>query len=106
MSHIDLEQARQRLLAELEHLDRQFNEIDDERRAVGPIDKLTGDAGQDTARVDTELRQEAEIQTARRGVVAALQRVDDGTYGIDEETGQPIDPERLDALPTARGNIR
>jgi DnaK suppressor protein len=106
MSHIDLEQARQRLLAELEHLDRQFNEIDDERRSVGPIDKLTGDAGQDTARVDTELRQEAEIQTARRGVVAALQRVDDGTYGIDEETGQPIDPERLDALPTARGNIR
>jgi len=103
---IDLEQARRHLLAELEHLDRQFNEIDAERRSVGPIDKLTGDAGQDTARVDTELRQEAEIQTARNEVAAALQRLDDGTYGFDEDTGEPLDPERLDAVPTARGNIR
>ena len=106
MTNIDIEQARQRLLAELEHLDRQFNDIDEERRSDGPIDKLTGDAGQDTARADTELRQEAEIKTARTDVVAALQRIDDGTYGVDEATGEPIDPERLDALPTARGNIR
>ncbi len=106
MSKTDLEQARQHLLAELERLDRQYGEIDGERRSDGPIDKLTGDAGQDTARVDTDLRQEAEIQTARNEVVAALQRIDDGTYGLDEDTGEPIDPERLEALPTARGNIR
>ena len=105
MSKVDLEQARRRLLAELEHLDRQFNEIDDERRSDGPIDKLTGDAGQDSARVETELRKEAEIQSARNDVAAALQRIEEGTYGLDEETGEPIDPERLDALPTARGNI-
>ena len=36
---------------------------------------------------------------------AALERVDAGTYGVDEETGQPIDPARLDAFPTARTNI-
>jgi DnaK suppressor protein len=106
MPQIDVKQARQRLLVELERLDRQFNEIDDKRRSDGPIDKLTGDAGQDTARADTELRQEAEIQTARNEVAAALQRIDDGTYGLDEDTGEPIDPERLEALPTARGNIR
>jgi DnaK suppressor protein len=106
MSKLDLEQARRRLLAELEHLDRQFNKIDEERRSDGPIDKLTGDAGQDTARVETELRQEAEIQTARNDVAAALQRIEDGTYGLDEETGEPIDPERLYALPIARGNVR
>ena len=106
MPKLDLEQARQRLLAELEHLDRQFNEIDGERRSDGPIDKLTGDAGQETARFETELRQEAEIQTARTDVAAALKRIEDGTYGLDEETGEPINPERLEALPTARGNIR
>ena len=38
-------------------------------------------------------------------IEAALQRLDDGTYGVDEVTGEPIDPERLDALPTARTNI-
>ena len=36
---------------------------------------------------------------------AALARVDDGTYGIDEVTGEPIDPDRLDAFPTARTNV-
>ena len=38
-------------------------------------------------------------------IEAALQRVDEGTYGVDENTGEPIDPERLDAVPTARTNI-
>jgi DnaK suppressor protein len=36
---------------------------------------------------------------------AALDRVADGTYGRDEVTGAPIDPARLDALPTARTNV-
>jgi RNA polymerase-binding transcription factor DksA len=34
-----------------------------------------------------------------------LQRLDDGTFGVDEVTGDPIDPERLEALPTARTNV-
>ena len=38
-------------------------------------------------------------------IEAALQRLDDGTYGVDEVTGEPIDPERLEAFPTARTNV-
>jgi RNA polymerase-binding transcription factor DksA len=38
-------------------------------------------------------------------IEAALQRLDEGTYGIDEVTGEPIDPERLDAFPAARTNV-
>jgi DnaK suppressor protein len=38
-------------------------------------------------------------------IEAALQRLDDGTYGIDEVTGEPIADERLEALPTARTNV-
>jgi DnaK suppressor protein len=33
---------------------------------------------------------------------AALQRVERGTYGTCESCGQPIGPERLEAIPTAR----
>ena len=37
---------------------------------------------------------------------ASLGRVDDGTYGIDERTGEPIEPARLgasrSAAPTSR----
>jgi DnaK suppressor protein len=38
-------------------------------------------------------------------IEAALQRLDEGTYGIDEVTGAPIAPERLEAYPIARTNI-
>lgn len=38
-------------------------------------------------------------------VNAALERINDGSYGIDEKTGEQIDIERLKAVPTARHNI-
>lgn len=38
-------------------------------------------------------------------VEAALQKIEDGTYGIDERTGEKIPMERLEALPTARTAI-
>jgi RNA polymerase-binding transcription factor DksA len=38
-------------------------------------------------------------------IEAALQRLDDGTYGLDEVTGEPISRERLEAIPTARTDI-
>jgi RNA polymerase-binding transcription factor DksA len=38
-------------------------------------------------------------------VDAALQRAADGTYGRCERCGRPIDPERLQARPTARTHV-
>ena len=38
-------------------------------------------------------------------IEAALQRLDEGTYGVDEVTGEPIAPERLEAYPIARTNV-
>jgi len=35
----------------------------------------------------------------------ALQRIEDGTYGVCEVTGKPIKPERLEELPWARHSI-
>ena len=35
-------------------------------------------------------------------VDAALERVEDGTYGVCESCGQPIAPARLEARPVAR----
>ena len=36
-----------------------------------------------------------------REVLAALDRVDDGTYGYSVKSGEPIEPERLKAIPWA-----
>jgi RNA polymerase-binding transcription factor DksA len=38
-------------------------------------------------------------------VLAALRRLERGTYGICEITGKPIEPDRLEALPWARYSI-
>jgi DnaK suppressor protein len=103
---IDEGAARRGLTARRDQLVRQLDEIDRQRRDDGPIDIASGDEGQDTTRAATELGLEADLRAALDEVDAALRRIDDGTYGYDEETGEPIDPERLAAEPTARRNIR
>ncbi|MFC7322141.1 hypothetical protein [Halobacillus campisalis] len=35
----------------------------------------------------------------------ALQRIEDGTFGVSEKTGEPIPVERLEIMPTARFNV-
>lgn len=105
MSTIDLDSARARLVVERERLEVQLAEIHGERVTDGPIDMLSGDAGQDTTRVATEKGLEASIRQSLAEVMAALGRVEDGSYGYDEETGEPIEPARLEAVPTARTNI-
>ncbi|MEK7463759.1 MAG: TraR/DksA C4-type zinc finger protein [Patescibacteria group bacterium] len=39
-------------------------------------------------------------------VKAALQRIDSGSYGICEVSGEPIERERLEANPSARNSIK
>ena len=51
---------------------------------------------------DFVLREMREEQL--QDIEVALQRMENGTYGIDEETGEPIPFDRLEALPTARTN--
>ena len=53
---------------------------------------------------DLAILERLEVDLAE--IEAALQRLDEGTYGVVDVTGVPIDPERLDALPAARTNIQ
>lgn len=46
-----------------------------------------------------------ELERRYKEVVAAMQRIKEGKYGLDENTGEPIDIERLRANPAARTNI-
>jgi DnaK suppressor protein len=103
---IDLEHARQRLLEERAHLQRQLDGLEHERNDDGPIDMLGGDAAADTTTATSELHLRSDLAHSIAEIDAALRRIELGTYGIDEETGDPIDPERLDAVPAARTNVR
>ena len=97
--------ARSRLNTERERLEAQLHTLERERDQDGPIDSAGGDQGADTTSAATYLGAIADLQNQIEEVELALRRVDDGSYGIDEVTGEPIDPARLEVEPTARINV-
>ncbi|MDP0490710.1 MAG: TraR/DksA family transcriptional regulator [Verrucomicrobiota bacterium JB023] len=61
-----------------------------------------GDAGSDSYDRDLALSMLAKEQDAIHEIEKALERIDSGTYGICEMSGEPIPQPRLEALPFAR----
>ena len=62
-------------------------------------------------RASTEAERQLELRTRDRQrkliakIDAALRRIEDGSYGFCEETGEPISLKRLDARPIATLSI-
>jgi RNA polymerase-binding transcription factor len=108
---VDLARARTRLeqeRARVESLMRDLRVNVADRETEGDAQPTTFDAA-DTASDTTQRTEDLSILESLEAelvdIDAALGRVADGTYGIDQLTGEPIDPARLDAVPTARTNV-
>ncbi len=52
-----------------------------------------------------KLALEQSLETQLKDVIDALAKMEEGTYGKDEKTGEDIDVNRLQAYPAARTNI-
>ena len=72
---------------------------------IASFDTNQEDQGAEMAEREKDLAILEGLEADLAEIEAALQRLDEGTYGIDESTGEPISPDRLEALPTARTNI-
>lgn len=112
--HFDPQQARQRLEDERDRVSGliaglRSEGLDEEEAAqTGELthyDQHPADQASETFEREKDLSILERLEDELAEIEAALQRIDEGTYGIDEVTGKPIDPERLDALPTARTNV-
>jgi RNA polymerase-binding transcription factor DksA len=68
-------------------------------------DQHPADQGSETFEREKDLAILEQLESDLAEIEAALARLDDGTYGVDEVTGEPIDPERLAAYPHARTNV-
>lgn len=71
-------------------------------------DDLGNEVGENASEVEQyvgNIALEHSLETQLRDVNDALEKMEKGTYGIDEETGEPITMERLRAYPAARTNI-
>ena len=94
-----LENERTRLLGELEQL--QVNvPSPDERREGSPFGKREEEATE-TLELEKRLALEKRTREQLAGVEHALQKFEEGTYGLCDSCGQQIDPNRLEALPQA-----
>ena len=94
-----LEDEKKHLLAELEQLGASIRPAE-VRREGSPFGKREEEA---TESFELEKRLALEKQT--RGQLAevehALRKFEKGTYGLCDSCGQPIAPDRLEALPQA-----
>ncbi len=95
--------ARTRLEQTLAELDSATATLKDEGAGetseLSHITQHPGDVGTEVADNDREIALLEAGATQREQVVAALARLDDGTYGTCVDCGQPIAPERLEARP-------
>jgi RNA polymerase-binding transcription factor DksA len=110
---MDLEEQRRRIEAErarvealADGLRSEFGQTESEESAeLADYDQHPADTATDTFEREKDLSILDQLEEELAELQAALERIDNGTYGIDEVTGEPIDPARLDAMPTARTNI-
>jgi RNA polymerase-binding transcription factor DksA len=110
---MDPDQARDRLQQEQTRVEELISELRNElgtsethgMSELADYDQHPADTASETFEREKDLSILEQLEAELAELQAALERVDAGTYGTDEETGEPIDPARLDALPTARTNI-
>jgi RNA polymerase-binding protein DksA len=94
-----LESEQKRLNGELEQLQSTVTGLE-ERREGSPFGKREEEATE-TLELEKRLALENRIRQELAGVEHALKKFEEGTYGLCDDCGQPIDPERLEALPQA-----
>jgi RNA polymerase-binding protein DksA len=108
MSTIDVESFKARLLEERERTQKAIAYLNEEHRGTtedearelsGGLDNHLADIATHTydRELDSTLESSEELHLTH--VEGALKRIEDGTYGICENCGKPIQPERLEAMP-------
>jgi DnaK suppressor protein len=105
----ELADLRRRLEEEREELRRQAAEIEESSLGT-PQSELTGevsfdeeyaDAGTATFERERDLSLSNNIKDLGDKIERALERIDEGTYGLCERCGKPIEKARIKALPYA-----
>jgi DnaK suppressor protein len=71
----------------------------DQDDEAGSLGNHLADDGSDVMEQERLSTISADLQDMLRQIDRALERLNDGSYGICQRCGQPINPERLEAFP-------
>lgn len=98
-------EEKARLEGELERFATKTAEGDYKTNFPEDIGSEQGENAAEVEQYADNLALEQSLETQLRDVIDALEKMENGTYGKDEETGEDIVIERLRAYPAARKNI-
>jgi DnaK suppressor protein len=99
---LDFEKYRKLLIAERDRLTKEIPPVSELAEPVSDYSEITAADAPMIGEIKDVENEIVDMKTHRlQRVLAALQSIDDGTYGICIRCGKPIDPRRLDAEPTA-----
>jgi RNA polymerase-binding transcription factor DksA len=109
----DDDAARNRLETEKDRVGGLISSLREEGLDVEAADQVgdlthvshAAEQGSDTFEREKDMAILEQLERDLAEIEAALQRLDEGTYGIDEVSGEPIPRERLEAYPAARTSI-
>jgi len=104
----DIEEIKKDLLARKEQLHRDFEDAGEDENGKLKFpeygDKLDENA-QEISEFTTNVATDKVLHETLRDIEAALQRIEDGTYGICKYCKQPIGKKRMQARPVASACI-
>ena len=102
----DVKKLRENLKSEHKRLTEELAQLQasvptsEERREGSPFGKREEEATE-ALELEKRLALENRIRQELAGIEHALKKFEEGTYGLCDNCGQPIDPARLEALPQA-----
>lgn len=103
---IDYQKLRSRLENERKRLNKELDQIKaqtrpaEERREGSPFGKREEEASE-ALELEKRIVMEQRLNDNLNTIERALKKFEDGTYGLCDICGKPIDPARLEALPQA-----
>lgn len=112
MDQKTLDELREKLIAEKDQLEGELERFAKKTSEGEYKTDFPDDIGNRRDENATEVEEytdklalEDSLETQLKAVLDALKKMDEGTYGTDENTGEDIDINRLQAYPAARTNI-
>ncbi|MFC1921543.1 TraR/DksA family transcriptional regulator [Chloroflexota bacterium] len=94
-----LESEKKRLIEDMDHQEASARGTD-ERREGSPFGKREEEATE-SLELEKRLAVSKQVQDHLAEIEHALHKFEEGTYGLCDSCGQPIAPDRLEALPQA-----
>ena len=100
---MDSERAREILARERKRIEQELASLRSDRGdgELSNVDQHTADAGTELFEVERDRSMIERLENDLAAIERAERRVEEGTYGLSVESGEPIPDGRLEAVPWA-----